>query len=310
MSKVKDGILGLCLGDALGVPVEFKHRDTIANNPVVDMIGYGTYHLPPGSWSDDSTMTFCLLESLATRKKVDLDDLSNRFAKWLFEGYWTPYGEVFDIGNATKAAIIRVRKDKISPLLAGDSDLSSNGNGSLMRILPMAFFMREASLEDRMKAVADVSSVTHRHPISIIACQFYVEIAVYLLEGHSLDEALAGTRAVILERYRTEPHMKPFDRLLFGDFRLLGESDIASSGYVIHTLEASIWCLLTTRSYREAVMKAINLGEDTDTTGAVTGGLAGIYYGLEAMPNEWIDSLARIKDINELCARFESGLIE
>ncbi|MDQ0059835.1 ADP-ribosylglycohydrolase family protein [Paenibacillus harenae] len=111
MSRVKDGIIGLCLGDALGVPVEFRSRDAITKNPVVDMIGYGTYNLPPGSWSDDSTMTFCLMESLADRKKVDLYDLSDRFANWLYEAYWTPYGEVFDIGNATRLAIIP-SKDK------------------------------------------------------------------------------------------------------------------------------------------------------------------------------------------------------
>lgn len=308
MSKVKDGIIGLCLGDALGVPVEFRRRDAIAKNPVVNMIGFGTYNLPPGSWSDDSTMTFCLMESLADQKKVDLYDLSDRFAKWLYEAYWTPYGEVFDIGNATRLAITRARKEKIRPELAGGSDIFSNGNGSLMRILPMAYFMRNATLEDRMRAVSDVSSITHRHPISIIACIYYVEMANYLLEGLTLDEALARTRAVILTHFSNDPDLKPFERLLHVDFRSLNAGDIESSGYVIHTLEAAIWSLLTTGSYKEAVMKAINLGEDTDTTGAVTGGLAGLYYGLGEVPSDWINQLARINDINYLCDIFESVL--
>ncbi|MDQ0059836.1 ADP-ribosylglycohydrolase family protein [Paenibacillus harenae] len=194
------------------------------------------------------------------------------------------------------------------PELAGGNDISSNGNGSLMRILPMAYFMQNAVLEERMRAVADVSSITHRHPISIIACIYYVEMAVYLLEGLSLDDALARTRAVILAHYSNDLHLKHFERLLYVDFRSLNENDIESSGYVIHTLEAAVWSLLTTGSYKEAVLKAINLGEDTDTTGAVTGGLAGLYYGHGEVPSDWINRLARINDINDLCDIFESML--
>lgn len=308
MSKLKDGIIGLCLGDALGVPVEFKSRGQIAKMPVTDMIGYGTYNLPPGSWSDDSTMTFCTIESLTECSGIDLDHMMNKFSRWLFDGYWTPYGEVFDIGNATRQAIIRAKQQYIRPELAGGSTLQSNGNGSLMRILPAAYWIRQAAFEERVSAVESVSSLTHRHPISIIACVFYVEFAIMLLNGHSPADCLAGTRKIIHKLYADHPDIGPFHRLLSVDLEQLEEGGIQSSGYVVHTLEASIWCLLTTGSYKEAVLKAVNLGEDTDTTGAVTGGLAGIYYGLNDIPHHWIKQLARLEDINILCDRFERAL--
>ncbi|OBZ17038.1 ADP-ribosylglycohydrolase family protein [Bacillus sp. FJAT-26390] len=310
MTKVRDGILGLCVGDALGVPVEFRSRSALKNSPLTDMIGFGTHSQPAGTWSDDSSLVFCLMESVAAFPQLDLYDLAERFVQWLKKGYWAPHGITFDVGIATADAINHFRYNCIRPDLAGGSDLYSNGNGSLMRILPLAFLLKEEAIEDRLTLVTQVSSLTHRHQISIIACVIYVELAIHLMNGLNLEDSIAQMRLTIHDAYQdagADEHLKPFDRVLNDDMSKLAEEDIQSSGYVVHTLEASIWSLLTTGSYSEAVLRAINLGEDTDTTGAVTGGLAGLYYGLDAIPAGWVNQLARLEEINHLCSRFEAA---
>jgi ADP-ribosyl-[dinitrogen reductase] hydrolase len=310
MTNVRDGILGLCVGDALGVPVEFQSRKTLMDKPLTDMIGYGSHAQPAGTWSDDSSLVFCLMESCVDHPQIDLYDLADRFVSWLNKSYWTPHGVTFDVGIATAKAIERYRELCIRPDLAGGVDIYSNGNGSLMRILPLAYLLRNEQMEDRATLIAKVSSITHGHPISIIACVIYIEMAIHLLNGYNFEDSIVKMRETILEYYKDSKmeDFKRFDRILKGELGKLSEEEIQSSGYVVHTLEASLWSLLNTDNYSEAVLKAINLGEDTDTTGAVTGGLAGIYYGVDAIPPSWISQLARLDDITDLCERFEAVL--
>lgn len=309
-SKIRDGIIGLCVGDALGVPVEFQSRHTLRNKPLTDMIGYGTHNQPAGTWSDDSSLVFCLMESAAAFPQVDLYDIAERFVMWLDKNEWTPHGVVFDRGIATASAIERYKDLCIRPDLAGGISLNSNGNGSLMRILPLAYWFKNETATDRKELVSKISSITHGHPISKIACVIYVELAIHLIEGRSLAASISSMQETVLTLYKDEQpqNMKPFERMLKGDLALLDEGDIESSGYVVHTLEASLWCLLKSSSYTEAVLRAVNLGEDTDTTGAVAGGLAGLLYGEEAIPIDWIRKLARLDDIQNVCNRFEEAI--
>ncbi|WP_138751445.1 ADP-ribosylglycohydrolase family protein [Paenibacillus sinopodophylli] len=310
MSKVHDGIIGLCVGDALGVPVEFLMRQTLRNKPLTDMIGYGTHSQPAGTWSDDSSLVFCLMESAVEFPELDLYDIAERFVNWMEKSVWTPHGVVFDIGNATAFAIERYKDMMIRPDLAGGTSLQSNGNGSLMRILPLAYWLRSRAASERMELVSKVSSITHGHPISKIACVIYVELAIHLIDGLPLEDSLIKMRETVLELYKDEKehNLNPFKRVLKGNLAEVPEEEIASSGYVVDTLEASLWCLLTTSSYSEAVLRAVNLGEDTDTTGAVTGGLAGLIYGEDTIPAHWISQLVRLGDIQELCQRFEESI--
>jgi len=307
-SNIWNGIVGLCLGDALGVPVEFRSRVALSQQPVLGMTGFGTYNQPPGTWSDDSSLTFCLMESISECKEINLYDIADKFTKWLWEGYWTPYGEVFDVGIATKKAIDKLNDDFIRPDFAGGQDEYSNGNGSLMRILPLAFLLRNKSVEDRIANITQVSSITHRHIISIIACVIYIEIAINIMNGLDLRTSINEMKLVVQSYFSNNEYIGQFNRILNDDISIVNVKDIQSTGYVLHTLEASLWSLLTSGSYEEAVLKSINLGEDTDTTGAVTGGLAGLYFGLDNVPVEWLNQLARIEEINDLCKRFEVGL--
>lgn len=309
LSTLQAALFGVAVGDALGVPVEFEEREDILENPVTDMRGFGTYHLPAGTWSDDTALTLCLAEALTGG--FDLHHIAQNFVRWAREGWWTPRGEVFDIGVATADAVDRLARG-ISPEHSGGKEDYENGNGSLMRILPLVFYVRALSVADRFQHVKLVSSITHAHPRSVVACFYYVEFALQLLAGRSPRKVYENLQVELPDFLATYPaeaaELPYFQRILKSDISLLRESAVESSGYVIHTLEASLWCLLNSTTYAEAVLKAVNLGEDTDTTAAVTGGLAGLYFGMDQIPAQWIDSLARKEDIFDLAQRWEQAM--
>jgi len=314
-NKVLDALIGMAVGDALGVPVEFLSRDFLKTSPVVEMTGYGTHNQPAGTWSDDSSLAFCMAESLC--EGYDLAKIAKNFVRWYQENHWTPHGKVFDIGVATSKALRQVR-DGVNPLVAGGATEYDNGNGSLMRILPLVFYIQNKPIEERFKLISEVSSVTHAHIRSIISCFIYIELALELLKEQDKMQAYTAMQQTVnafLKEYPmcSEEEIHKFHRILGNaiventpiyEYR---EDEIRSSGYVLHTLEASIWCLLKFSNYAESVQKAVNLGEDTDTTGCVTGGLAGLYYGMENIPADWVEVLARKQDIFELTEKLQKA---
>lgn len=318
-SQLRAALLGLAVADALGVPVEFQSRTARRLDPVVTMREYGTHHQPAGTWSDDASLTFCLAESLC--RGYDLADLSRRFINWYEHAYWTPHGRVFDVGVATSEAIRRLSQG-VLPLDAGGSDEYSNGNGSLMRILPLAFWVQNLPVAERFRLTREVSSLTHAHPRSILGCFIYLEMARQLLVGLEKHAAYQAMQQVVNDFGHHEPTLAAeihrFHRLLenpYGDYEIqpltrYREDEISGSGYVLHTLEAALWCLLRHETYAESVLAAVNLGDDTDTTGAVTGGLAGLYYGEATIPAEWLAVLARRTDIENLAHRMAARVEE
>lgn len=315
---VHSALFGVAVGDALGVPVEFKDRDELTRFPVLGMKEYGSHGQPAGTWSDDSSLTFCLAESLC--EGYNINQVAQYFVNWRNEQMWTPHGRVFDIGIATNFAIHSLEKG-VNPLLAGGDGEKDNGNGSLMRILPLVFYIKDFSIEDRYKITKEISSLTHRHIRSILACFIYLEYARLLLAGKTKEQGLIEMQETVKtfldsNAICSQREMELFHRVLnikvgiYEKDKLedLDETEISSSGYVLHSLEASLWCLLTSNNYKETVLKAVNLGSDTDSTGAIAGGLAGIYYGYHAIPNEWIEVLARKNDIFNLCDKLEKKL--
>ncbi|MEP6930930.1 MAG: ADP-ribosylglycohydrolase family protein [Flavobacterium sp.] len=307
---IKSGLFGVTVGDALGVPVEFESRSYLRENPVKDMIGFGTHHQPLGTWSDDSSLAFCLADSLC--EGYNLNNIAKNFVKWFSEELWTPHGKVFDIGIATRHAIHNIAKG-YQPDLCGGFDVGDNGNGSLMRILPLVFYLqKEKDIEVIYKKVKEVSSITHAHFRSVFACFIYVVYCLELLKGKNKVDAYTEMQkrlAVFLEDKKFNPtEIDLFERVLKNNVAEYPEDRIHSSGYVLDSLQASLWCFLNSESYEETVLKAVNLGEDTDTTGAIAGGLAGIYYGIENIPERWINVLARKNDIDDLCERLSLEL--
>lgn len=304
INKIKGALFGLAVGDALGVPVEFKQREYLKAFPIKGITGYGSWNQPPGTWSDDSSLAFCLAESLT--KGYHLDDIAQNFMQWMRSGYWGAHHKVFDIGNATQFAIGRLTKGT-SPLLSGGMMEDDNGNGSLMRIMPLLFHIKELPINERYQKTKEVSSVTHAHFRSVFACFIYLEFAVQILNGNTINVAYSNMQKLVksfaLANEFNPKELELFSRILDNDIRNLKEKDIHSSGYVLHTLEASLWSLLNTDNYTDAVLKAVNLGGDTDTTACVTGGLAGLLYGYEEILQVWINEIARKEDIDDLCNR-------
>lgn len=307
-NPIINGIMGLCVADALGVPVEFEGREKLKRDPVVNMRSYGTYHQPAGTWSDDTSMTLCLLDSLS--RGLDYEDIMRNFLKWYREGAYTPHGTAFDIGNATSRALQRF-EDGIEPLKCGGTAIADNGNGSLMRILPLLFHLQSEygigflKKEEAFDIIHNVSALTHAHKRSQLACGIYIAVASRLMDGTDLESAVKQGIQEALEYYKKRENfldqLQHYERLQGDDFGATEEEHRKSSGYVVDTLEAAIWCLLNTRSYRDCVLKAVNLGGDTDTVAAVAGGLAGLYYGYENIPKEWLAEIARREYIVELC---------
>jgi ADP-ribosylglycohydrolase len=310
--KIKSGLIGVCVGDALGVPVEFNSREEMSADPVTGMRGYGSHDVPPGTWSDDSSLTFCFAEALSQEKLGEnlFRAIAKNFCLWYNEGYWTAYGICFDIGNTTVQAIRNLQLG-VTPTEAGLTSEMSNGNGSLMRVLPVAFCEKLLDFPDLINFAHQVSALTHRHLIAQMSCGIYVSIAANLLRGKDKTTAyLDGVEQIKTlyqnPDYNTEVHN--FDRVLNHNIANFAEADISANGYVIHSLEASLWCFLNSNSYSEAVLKAVNLGDDTDTTAAITGGLAGIYYGMENIPSEWIETIAKKQKILDLAESLSSVL--
>jgi ADP-ribosyl-[dinitrogen reductase] hydrolase len=317
-TSIRAALLGLAVGDALGVPVEFISREVRRRDPVTGLRGYGTHGQSAGTWSDDSSLTFCLAETLASVGCNPID-AARRFVNWQDKSYWTAHGRVFDIGIATAEALQRVRRG-VAPLQAGGKDEYSNGNGSLMRILPLVFAIKDWSITERFQAVREMSSITHAHIRSIMACFIYIEMARQLLSGHAVEQAFQEMQRVVNDFFQAEGtgselELRQFHRILenpYGDYVIkplvtYAEAEIKSSGYVVHTLEAALWCLLKHDTYAATVLAAVNLGEDTDTTGAVAGGLAGLAYGEAGIPAEWLAGLARRADIENLAQRLAAA---
>lgn len=316
-NHVLGGMMGLCVADALGVPVEFNSRERLKANPVMDMRGFGTHNQPIGTWSDDTSMTLCLVDSLSDG--LNYHDIMTKFNAWLIDGDYTPYGEVFDVGIATRQAIKRFMSGT-EPLNCGGTSERDNGNGSLMRILPLLFYIQSMygtdfqEDDEAFEIIHQVSALTHAHKRTKIACGIYLSIASMLIGNMDLRIAidLGIHKAVEYYKQKTEflTDLEYYNRLTEKEFCNLGEGDIKSSGYVVDTLEAAIWCLTNTKSYKECVLLAVNLGDDTDTVAAVAGGLAGLYYGYENIPMEWVMQIAKRDYIEELLNMFHHSLIE
>lgn len=260
MPTLRDAIYGLAVGDALGVPYEFRPRGSFT---CTGMVGHGTHDQPAGTWSDDTSMTLATCDSIRACGRVDTGDMLSRFRAWIGDGAYAIDDVVFDYGNTTARALAAGMG------CAGERD---NGNGSLMRIAPFAF---TDATDDEVRAV---SAVTHAHRVSTETCVEMVRVMRALAAGASPAEAIPDHEVLLAA----------------------SEKDIRSGGFVRDTYCAALWCLAVSGSYEECVLRAVNLGDDTDTTAAVAGALAGIAYGADAIPAAWMGAL-RGRDIIERC---------
>lgn len=308
--KITSCIIGAAIGDAIGVPFEFKSRECMADEPATDMVGYGTHKQPIGTWSDDTSMILATMDAMLTG--FNYNKIMQNFCLWLYDSKFTPHDSVFDVGRTTECAIDKFDPIKENSLECGDNKERANGNGSLMRIAPFAFYCYlkngECTLDENTSVVVhNGSSLTHAHRRSLMACGIYSSIIFELLKKQNKDSIYIGIKNAhkfYIKKTEFLEELKNYDRLFKADFRDLKCSEINSSGYVVDSLEAAVWCVLTTNTFEECVLSAVNLGGDTDTIASIAGGLAGILYGLEGIPDEWKEKLLKKEYIETLCNSF------
>ena len=311
-NRLKNGIIGFIIGDAMGVPLEFTKR---REEKVIDMLEYGSHNMPKGSWSDDSSMVIATIQSIIDNKgNINYKDIMNNFILWIEKGKFTSNNKIFGVGGTTFKALRNYyyREEFImykDPLMCGIDDIKDNGNGSLMRILPIAYYCYYKKLNDDeiYNLVKDVSSFTHSHEISILGCFIYVLLVIELLSGKEKVNAYSNIRKYNYRKYFSLENIKYYDRLLNNDISKLDVDSISSMGFVVDTLEAVIWCFINNNSYDKCVIEAINLGNDSDTIGALVGGLSGIYYN--DINNKWLNDIKRKNYLLDLCNDFYNSLL-
>ena len=312
-SKVRAAVFGAAAGDAVGVPYEFSSAERMRKNPATDMTGGGTYSMPAGTWSDDTTMILCTLDKLD--EDMDFDAIMKAFLSWVYEGEYTPFGDCFDIGNTTRTALMNYARHGDVNSCGIDSSYN-NGNGSLMRIIPAALYASAHGLsdEDAVRLSHRLSTLTHAHIISQTGCGIFTFIAMSLIRKADKSSVSEGLKkaAAFYSGVGYGEGSSVYSRLFSDDFAKLPEAKISSSGYVVTTLECAVWCLLHTDNYHDCVLKAVNFGGDTDTAACVAGALAGLLYGLAGIPVRWTAMLVKAESIEAVISGFceRNGIIE
>lgn len=276
-------MLGLAVGDALGTTLEFSARDTKPR--LSDMVGGGPFNLEPGQWTDDTAMALALMDSLQFEPSLNEAHLMENFIAWHEKGQFSCTGTCFDIGNTVRAALARFKLT--GHAVAGSEDPYSAGNGSLMRLAPVAI-RHWRDREPLFDVAIKQGRTTHGAHEAIGACIAFAELLADAIQGKP--------RATVMEAYPCD-FAPAICSIMRGSWRGKLRKDIRASGYVVHSLEAALWCVGRTGTFRDAVLLAANLGEDADTTAAITGQLAGAIYGASGIPEEWSSQLAWSEDI-------------
>jgi ADP-ribosyl-[dinitrogen reductase] hydrolase len=291
-------MLGLAAGDALGVTLEFQSPGTF--QPISDMVGGGPFQLAPGQWTDDTSMALCLAESLVECRGFDPQDQMRRYVRWYRTGYMSSRDECFDIGNTTRSALQRFEVD--GDPYAGVNTPNSAGNGSLMRLapIPLAYGQHAQNAIDR---AADMSRTTHSADVAVDCCRYYSAVIIGALQGRHKEEILGDRFSPVVDYWKAFPLHPAVEEVAAGSFKGAQPPEIAGTGYALKSMEAALWAFWMTNDFRSGALMAANLGDDADTTAAVFGQLAGAYYGVEGIPEDWRAKLHNVELIESLSKR-------
>lgn len=308
--KIKSAIYGFVIGDAMGVPIEFEEREKLMKSPVTNMLGYGSYDVPKGVWSDDTSMTLATIDSIIVNKKeLNYNDIADKFCEWINNAKYTATNEVFDIGATTKYSLMRYWNNNIAAMKCGGTGISENGNGSLMRMLPIALYCFYNKIEDNdiINIVRNTSSITHAHEISIIGCYMYVKYIIFILSNNNKTESYKLLQKIDYSIFNKD-NINLYERIIKDDISKYSLDTIKSTGFVVDTLESVLWVILNTKNFNEAIIGSVNLGGDTDTIAAITGSIAGILYGYDSMNKKWIKDIKNKELLNKYIYEFINTL--
>ncbi len=305
-ARQRGTLLGLAIGDALGAAIEFRAPGTFT--PVTGYRGGGPHGLAPGEWTDDTSMALALADSIA-QVGWDLNDQAKRYVAWWRNGEHSVNGTCFDIGITTRSALSRFRQTG-DARSSGDSSERASGNGSIMRLAPVPIQYADLfpdRLAELVRLLVESSLPTHASPQCLSACAYMGLILAGLIQGATREEVLDPSWPPLLRLREFHPLHPEVDAVAAGSFREKQPPKIVGAGYVVKSLEAALWAFYDAKDFREAVLRAVNLGDDADTTGAVCGQLAGAYWGESAIPVEWRERLARTDMIEKALQELLGG---
>jgi ADP-ribosyl-[dinitrogen reductase] hydrolase len=293
--RYRGALLGLACGDALGTTLEFRPPGSFSK--ITDMVGGGPFGLRAGEWTDDTSMALCLAESLLVRSGFDPVDQLERYVRWWREGHLSSTGECFDIGGQTREALVSFERDPTAEPAAPDPDRA--GNGSIMRLVPVPLFY-STELQAAIEYSGRSSRTTHPAPRAVDACRYLGALLASAANGVEQEKLLD-------DGFWHWGSLHPeIEEIAAGSFKRRDPPEIKGSGYVVRSLEAALWALHRSGSFRHGALLAVNLGEDADTTGAVYGQIAGTIYGERNIPQEWREKLA----LHDLIRGMADGLWE
>ena len=305
-------IYGFIVGDALGVPVEFIDRKKLIDNPVVDMIEYGTHNVPKGSWSDDTAMMLATMDAFKEfdNNVIDYSMIMDNFLLWIDHGKYSSTDKGWGIGRGTLLCVAAYHRG-IPLSECGENDFKKNGNGSLMRILPMVLYCHYNDLNDKqtLEVIKKTSQLTHAHEINVVACFLYTRFFREVLDTKDINQSYEYMKRTPIS-FDSKDSKEVFHRILESDIGSYPVDEIQSSGYVIHTLEAVLWVLLNSENKKNALLKAVNLGQDTDTIAALVGAVAAVIYGIEDIPRDWLLNIRKRDLLETILQEFKQNLIE
>ena len=305
MYHVRDGVIGLAIGEAMGVPTEFSKRELLLEKPIVKMMPKISNGIPKGAWSSGTSLTIATMDAIS-KSGLNYTAMADNYVRWFTTNKFCSINESFSIENTTLKSLVRYTQHMEEAYECGSDDYFDNGNGSLARVLPIAYYF--AAHKDTDKKIYEVvkktSSITHSHEVSILGCYIFVRFVMNLLKGNNKYSALNQVKRLDYSMFSKEA-LDEYKRILVADIAEFEIEEIKTTSFVVDTLEAAIWCFLKSESYKECAIATTNIGGDTDTIGAVAGALAGIFYGYGNIPKSYLEDLRKKDYLIELCEKFE-----
>lgn len=309
MSKIKDAILGLAVGDAMGVPIEYEERDVLINNPVTSMTGYGTHDVPEGTWSDDTSFALATMDSIVSCGEISFSNIADCYCNWIRSGKYTATGKIFDIDITSKNALIKYASDG-DVTSCGQNGIKDNGNGCLSRMIPIAFYCYYNNLRNSeiYELVSGVSSITHSSKESILGCYIFVKYMMFLLNGKDKFASYNMVKLVDYKEFFDEDTIEFYNRFLKTNIGNMNVDDLKSDSYIVYTLETVLWIVLNCNSVVESIVGAVNLGGDTDGIAGLSGALMGIIYGISDIPSKWLSCMKKLDYLESVIIEFEKAV--
>lgn len=308
MYRVKEGIIGSAIGDALGTTTKGQAREYLLEHPVLKMTPCIKKGIPKGAWGDSTSLMVATTYAI-TKRGLDYDYIAENCVSWFTSNRFCSVGESFGIGRTTLKALIRFTQRQKSATECGEGLIKDNGNSALKMVLPLAYYFiaNKETKENVYTAIKNVCSITHRHEISICACYIYVHYAMFLLNGNNKFAAIKKLKTLDYSMFSNNT-LEYFSRILVGNLSELDIDEINSTSFVVDTLESILWCFIKSDNYKDCIIATTNIGDDTSSIGALTGALAGIYYGTNKIPKDWYDNVRRKDYLTTISEEFETYL--